>query len=142
MITPLSKPGSKQCMLPFLVIFSFMSLICLGPYSHNNSLHLHEIAEWLYSYFRLSVCVCVCVCLSICEQNADRTTDLIWTRFSLNGETSLETSEIFCTCTMFFFFQFHEIVEGLYFHFSLSVCVCLSVCPFVNKMPIELLHRF
>ena len=22
------------------------------------------------------------------------------------------------------------------------VCVCLSVCPFVNKMPIEPLHRF
>ena len=26
-----------------------------------------------------------------------------------------------------FFFHFHEIVEGLYFHCSLSVCVCLSV---------------
>ena len=24
----------------------------------------------------------------------------------------------------------------------LCVCVCLSVCPFVNKMPIEPLHRF
>ena len=30
-----------------------------------------------------------------------------------------------------FFLHLHEIVEGLYFHFSLSVCVsvCLSVCP-------------
>ena len=36
---------------------------------------------------------------------------------------------------LFLFLHLHEIVEGLYFHFSLSVClcvclsVCLSVCP-------------
>ena len=43
----------------------------------------------------------------------------------------------------------HEIVEGLYFHCSLSVClcvclsVCLSVCPvnLVNKIPAERMHR-
>ena len=46
------------------------------------------------------------------------------------------------------FLHLHEIVEGLYFYSSLSVsvrvsvCVCLPVCPFVNKMPIESLHRF
>ena len=48
-------------------------------------LHLHEIVEGLYFYFSLSVCVCMClsVCLSVCEQNADRTTTPILTRSSL-----------------------------------------------------------
>ena len=48
-----------------------------------------------------------------------------------------------------YFLHLHEVVEGLYFYFScLSVCVCVClcvcvcVCPFVNKMPIEPLHRF
>ena len=40
----------------------------------------------------------------------------------------------------------HEIVEELYFHCSLSVClsVCVSVCPpiLVNKIPAEQMHRF
>ena len=45
----------------------------------------------------------------------------------------------------------HKIVEGLYFHCSLSVCVCvcvsvcLSVCVsnfLVNKIPAERMHRF
>ena len=44
------------------------------------------------------------------------------------------------------FLHLHEIVEGLYFHCSLSVCVCLclSVCPalLVNKIPPERMHRF
>ena len=60
--------------------------------------------------------------------------------------------------------QLHEIVEGLYFHCILSVCVCVSVsvsvcvcvcvcvcvsmcvsvCPalFVNKIQAEQMHRF
>ena len=45
-----------------------------------------------------------------------------------------------------FFLHLHEIVEGLYFHCSLSVCVsvCLSVCPaiLVNKIQAEQIHRF
>ena len=40
----------------------------------------------------------------------------------------------------------HEIVEGLYFHCNLSVClcVCVSVCPalIVNKIPAERMNRF
>ena len=44
----------------------------------------------------------------------------------------------------------YEIVERLYFHFSLSVCVsvclcvCLSVCQalLVNKIPAERMHGF
>ena len=31
-------------------------------------------------------------------------------------------------CISFHFLHLHEIVEGLYFHCSLSVCVCVSVC--------------
>ena len=46
-------------------------------------------------------------------------------------------------CTLL---HLHEIVEGLYFHFSLSVClsVCVSVCPalLVNKIPAERMNRF
>ena len=40
------------------------------------------------------------------------------------------------------FLHLHEIVEGLYFRFSLSVCV--SECPalLVNKIPAERMHRF
>ena len=43
-----------------------------------------------------------------------------------------------------FLLHLHEIMEGLYFHFILSVCVCLSVCPalLVNKIPAEWMHRF
>ena len=45
------------------------------------------------------------------------------------------------------FLHLHEIVEGLYFYFSLSVCVsvCLSLCVsnfLVNKIPAERMHRF
>ena len=52
------------------------------------------------------------------------------------------------------FLHLHKIVEGLYFHFSLSVClcvrvsvcpcVCVSVCPafLVNKILAERMHRF
>ena len=50
------------------------------------------------------------------------------------------------------FLHLHEIVEGLYFHSSLSVClcVCVSVCLcvcvsgsfLVNKIPAERVHRF
>ena len=44
----------------------------------------------------------------------------------------------------------HKIVEGLYFHCSLSVClsVCLCVCVcvsgyfLVNKIPAKRIHRF
>ena len=40
----------------------------------------------------------------------------------------------------------NKIVDGLYFHCSLSVCVsvCVSVCPalLVNKSPAEQIHRF
>ena len=40
----------------------------------------------------------------------------------------------------------HEIVEGLYFHFSLSVCLSVCVCVsgsfLVNKIPAERMHRF
>ena len=45
----------------------------------------------------------------------------------------------------FFFLHLHDIVEGLYFHSSLCVCVCLSVCVsrfLVNKIPAERIHRF
>ena len=49
--------------------------------------------------------------------------------------------------TEIIFLHLHEIVEGLYFHSSLSVClcVCLSVCVsefLVNKIPAERMHRF
>ena len=46
------------------------------------------------------------------------------------------------------YLHLHEIVERLYFHFSLSVCVsvCLSVFVsgsfLVNKIPAERMHRF
>ena len=30
--------------------------------------------------------------------------------------------------SIYLFLHFHEIVEGLYFHFSLSVCVCVQLC--------------
>ena len=40
----------------------------------------------------------------------------------------------------------HENVEGLYFHFSLSVCLSLCVCVsssfLVNKIPAERRHQF
>ena len=36
--------------------------------------------------------------------------------------------ECFLLLLFFFFLHLHKIVEGLYFHCSLSVCVCLSVC--------------
>ena len=45
----------------------------------------------------------------------------------------------------FLLLHLHEIVEGLYFHFSLSVSlsVCLSVRSFlVNKIPAERMNRF
>ena len=49
-----------------------------------------------------------------------------------------------------FLLHLHEIVEGLYFHCSLSVCVCVSVCLsvcvsgwiLVNKIPAERMNRF
>ena len=45
-----------------------------------------------------------------------------------------------------YFLHLHEIVEGLYFHCSLSVClsvcVCVSGCILVNKIPAERMHRF
>ena len=46
------------------------------------------------------------------------------------------------------FLHLSEIVEGLYFHCSLSVsvcmCVCVCVCPalLVNKIQAERMHRF
>ena len=42
------------------------------------------------------------------------------------------------------FLHLHEIVEGLYFQFSLSVClsVCVSGSFLVNKIPAERMHRF
>ena len=43
------------------------------------------------------------------------------------------------------FLHLHEILEGLYFHFSLSVslCVCMCVQRFlVNKIPAERMYRF
>ena len=49
-----------------------------------------------------------------------------------------------CLCLL----HLQEIVEGIYFHCSLSVCLCvcecLSVCPeiLVNKIPAERMHRF
>ena len=38
----------------------------------------------------------------------------------------------------------HEIVETLYFHCSLSVCLSVCVCPalLVNKIPVERMHWF
>ena len=50
----------------------------------------------------------------------------------------------------FLFLHLHEIVEGLYFYFSLSVClyvcvivcVCVCVCVSVNKIPAERMHQF
>ena len=54
--------------------------------------------------------------------------------------------EVFAFSKCFFFFL--RLVEGLSFHYSLSVClcvcVCLSVCPalLVNKIPAERMHRF
>ena len=47
--------------------------------------------------------------------------------------------EIFSTLKILL--HLHEIVEGLYFHYSLSVC--LSVCPalFVNKIPAERMNQ-
>ena len=46
------------------------------------------------------------------------------------------------------FLHLHEIVEGLYFHYSLSVClsVCVCVCVrpdiLVNEIPAEQMHQF
>ena len=63
-------------------------------------------------------------------------------------------SKVKATVTQYPFLYFHEIVEGLYFHCTLSVCVsvcvsvclsvCLSVCPeiLVNKILAERMHRF
>ena len=65
--------------------------------------------------------------------------------------TSWRLFLLFKTRNKSFFYAFlllrknlHEIVEGLYFHCSLSVCVCLSVCPIflVNKIPAEIMNRF
>ena len=38
----------------------------------------------------------------------------------------------------------YEIVEGLYFHCSLSVCLSVCVCVFVsvNKAPAKRMHQF
>ena len=58
-----------------------------------------------------------------------------------------------CVCPAFtVLLHLHEIVEGLYFHCSLSVClsvcvcVCVCVCVsgsfLVNKIPAERMHRF
>ena len=79
--------------------------------------------------------VCVCVCVYVCR-----------------GVNDLK-KKVFNHCMSL---HLHEIVEGLYFYLSLSVCVCVCVCvsmcvclclcvsvcvcPFVNKMPIKLLH--
>ena len=47
---------------------------------------------------------------------------------------------------LFQFLHLHDILEGLYFHCSLSVCVsvCVCVCPaiLVNKIPAERMHRY
>ena len=88
-------------------------------------------------------------------------------KFRIKEEKSIYTVMYFCKVYMLLvwlnnddsdtaysvrqrFVHLHDFVEVLYFYFSLSVrvcvcvcvCVCLSVCPSVNKMPIELLHRF
>ena len=54
-------------------------------------------------------------------------------------------TEKWCLCFFcFFLLHLHEIMEGLYFHCSLSVCVrvCLSVCLSVNKIPAKRMNRF
>ena len=56
------------------------------------------------------------------------------------------TNQRFTSDELPFFLRLHKIVEGLYFHFSLSVClsVCLCVCPTLlfNKILAKRMHRF
>ena len=40
-----------------------------------------------------------------------------------------------------FFLHLHEIVEGLYFHCSLSVCLCVCPAILVNKILAERMQR-
>ena len=66
-------------------------------------------------------------------------------RYSLSLSLSLSLS---FSPSLRLFSHLHEIVEGLYFHRCLSVCVCvcLSECVsgsfLVNKMPAERMHQF
>ena len=73
--------------------------------------------------------------------------ELLWTCLLAPVVTNMYVSafsECLNASSLFFFIflHLHEIVEGLYFHCSLSVCV--SVCPalLVNKIPAERMHRF
>ena len=57
-----------------------------------------------------------------------------------------QTQLLFWPNIILLFLHLHEIVEGLYFYCSLSVClsVCDSKCPalLVNKIPAERMHLF
>ena len=144
---------------PFLF---FLALPPLPPFFYTST-------KLWRGYIFTAVCLCVClfVCVSVmfsCEQNSSRTDVPIWTRFLLYGCLPLWLKSNWnwwpwvkghrhagvCILWMLLILHLHKIVDGLYLHCSLSVCVsvclslCLSVCPtlLVNQSPAKRMHRF
>ena len=68
----------------------------------------------------------------------------------LQTNVSVDHVDTYSPIRFTLFLHLYEIVEGLYFHYSLSVClsvyqcVCVSVCPalLVNKIPAKRMNRF
>ena len=155
------------CVCLFLMSKIYKVHICMDPSSLSLSywislslslsltlsffLSLPPSAQSFLGWYGLYIYVCVCLYPILFTVGSSRPMLYRLSHLALHAAFESKLSNIKsargrCRMKMLPWLHLHEIVEGLYFQCSLSVClcVCLSVCQalLVNKIPAERMNRF